>query len=258
MAEAPYFALVPCEHVKGAHLAHGVDELGRPLRLVPRVVRHHLPRRVVADERPVRVEEHLPGEHVPVILVVEVDRRALVLVHRRRIAGVRRALPLQPGAVLGVHGVADVGVYPLREGAAVSAADGVRAGERDELLLREPLGGEELRETVELRERRGQALGGVGRGRREPVPAAGRDAVVDRPGAQDVARVARREGQDVGARHCPRARALELPLGFLDHLQPAEAAVRRRRLLRVRVGGAPVKENRTIATLARTRSCISI
>lgn len=107
----------------------------------------------------------LMSAQVPVVLVVEVGRRGLVLVNRHRVPGVVRGAPLlQPGAVLRVHGLADGGVYPVREGRAVSAADGVRAGERDQLVLREPLGGEELREAVEPGERRGQAPAVVGRG----------------------------------------------------------------------------------------------
>lgn len=106
----------------------------------------------------------LMSAQVPVVLVVEVGRRGLVLVHR--VPGVRGTPLLQSGAVLRVHGLAYGGVYvyPVREGRAVSAADGVRAGERDQLVLREPLGGEELREAVEPGERRGQAPAVVGRG----------------------------------------------------------------------------------------------
>ena len=132
-------------------------------------------RRVAADDRPVGVEQHQVVEVVDVVAVVQgraaagrhdvarqVPQRRHVLVadvvlHRR--VG-------RPGAaVLGEDVVAEAGVdlagrrgEAVAEEGAVRAADGVRAGEDDQLLGGEALGGEVADE-----------LGDVERGAREVV-----------------------------------------------------------------------------------------
>ena len=103
----------------------------------------------------------------------------------------------------------------------MGAADGVRAGEHDQVLHRHPLDGEAGDEGAEVGRRRDQELerlGGVGEG---AVQAARRHVEADLAAAQEVGRVAGREGDDVGAGDDPGARGLQGVLDGVDQLEPA-------------------------------------
>lgn len=132
-AIGPDLPLVTGQHAQLAHLDHGVHEVFKEERLVdgealhgslgPRVDVHVL----------VRGEEPLPVHEVDVVLVVEGVRGSDVVdggVYR----GVGRAGKVE---VLGeglVHGGVLGGEQAVVEGGAMRKADGVAAGERDEVV----------------------------------------------------------------------------------------------------------------------------
>ena len=223
-------------------------------------------RRVAADDRPVGVEQHQVVEVVDVVAVVQgraaagrhdVARQAP---QRRRVLVADVVLHRRVGrpgaAVLGEDVVAEVGVdlagrrgEAVAEGGAVRAADGVRAGEDDQLLGGEALGGEVADELGDVERGAREVVLGV-RGRRDDaVQAAGRDGVVDAAVAEVPRRVAGREREDVGAGDGAGAGALEVGLDGVDHVEASETDVGARRLLRIGHRVRRIQKDRTIAAL---------
>ena len=131
----------------------------------------------------------------------------------------------------------------------MALADGVRPGEDDELLHGEVLPGEVVDELLHVvggvRELR---LGLLGLGD-EAVQAARGDVEVDVAVAEGAGRVAGGVDEDVGAGDHAGAPLLDGGLDLLQELEGGEADVHRRLLLRVRVVGGSVQEDRTIAPL---------
>lgn len=115
----------------------------------------------------------------------------------------------------------------------MSDADGVRAREDDELLDGEaPASAGRVEVILELVEVEvGVREVGVRHrgGRDDAVLAAAGDGVEDLAAAEDVGRVARREGDDV----CAGGVSADLMLDGVDHLEASEADVVRRLLLGV-------------------------
>jgi hypothetical protein len=230
----PDLPLVAGEDLDVAHLDHGRGELDLPRLLDSGVELDDPGRPRVVEQRLVGGEHDLVREHVLEVLIVEVRRRDGVERHHR---GVHLGVAGRPWAphleVLGVGGV-DGGVRPphlaaeiveaLREGGAVGAADGVRAGKRDHVVGGETLALEALDELVDQ-------VGGSGDvvvehlvGNGDAAVAAPRgDLVLDAAG--EVGTVARRESNDVGAGDGARAVRLEDGLGVVDDLEAAHAGV---------------------------------
>ncbi|BAS71503.1 Os01g0270501, partial [Oryza sativa Japonica Group] len=207
------------EHVDASHLLHGHGERGVELDRVGEVC-HHLRRGGVLGERGVGRQRALLLLQVGVVTAVELERRGDVEVdggRRRRRVGARRHERLGVGGVeQRVEGGGVPLVQPRRDAGAAGLADGVRAGERDEVGQVEPAVGEALEERAEPGERRRQRAG-VGRQRHGPVAPPGlhlpqRRLELVRHG------VARGERHDVRARHHPGARLLQLRLDGVDHL----------------------------------------
>jgi hypothetical protein len=241
-------------HLDAAHLHHGFPEPELPR---PRHVREepHQAGRARRVERGVGREEHLPVEHVPVVLAVQLVGGPVVLRYRAVGAVVRRrrAGSPQPGGVRGLH-VRARGVAGWREaageGRAVGAADAVRAGERHHVGGVEPLGGEHLLEPRGVGERRGQVRDGLAGEGDAPVVAARGHGEANPAVAEEAGRVAGGEGHDVRARDRAGARGLELRLGRVDHLEAAKAReVGDAELLRLRVGAGRIEQNGGVATL---------
>jgi hypothetical protein len=135
------------------------------------------------------------------------------------------------------------------DGRAVALADGVRAGEDDELLDGEVLLGEDLDELLHVVEGvRELRLGVLGLGD-EAVEAARGDLEVDVAVAEDTGRVAASVDEDVGAGDDAGASLLDSGLDLVQEVEGGEADVHRRMLLRVRVLVGLVKEDRAVATL---------
>ena len=230
----PDLSLVAGEHLDLAHLNHGLGELDLPCLLDCGVEVDHSGRPGIVEQCVVRDEQDLVRQHVLVVLVVEGRRRDWVKRHHRGVhlvvAGRPRAPRLEVPGVGGVEGrvclpqlPAEV-VEPLREGGAVGAADGVRAGERDHVVGVEPLALEALDELVDLVSRGGDIvvehllLFG-----HAAVTAARRDLVVQAAG--EVGAVTGRERDDVGAGDGARAVRLEDGLGVVDDVEAAHAGV---------------------------------
>jgi hypothetical protein len=249
-------SLVAGEHLDLAHLDHGLGELDLP-RLVDRGVEVDDPGRPgVVEQRTVGDEEDPVRQDVLEVLGVEGRRRDRVEGHH---GGVHLAVAGRPRAavpkVLGVGRVegrvgppqlaAEV-VEALREGGAVGAADGVRAGERDHVVGGEPLAPEALDELGDV----------VGRGRdvvdehlvgsgHAAVAAARGDGVVDAAG--EVGAVVGRERHDVGAGDGARAVRLEDGLGVVHHVEAAHAGVVRHGVLLGHVARHGVQEDGAVA-----------
>jgi hypothetical protein len=253
VAETSDLALVAGEHVQVTHLHHGLREPQSPRSPVARVQVHKL-RRVVlapADQRDVRRKEHLARLHVLVVLVVEQQLRLGVQVHHTvPPAGRCRAPPPERPDVGGVHVDRDLRVQPEREGRAVGAAEGVRAGERDHVVGGEVLGGEAVDELRRVGEGRGQVIEHVGDVGDAPVAPPRRHGEVD--AAQDPRGVARRERNDVGAGYGMPTPPLQDALRAVDDVEPAQAGVvRLRRLLHARgvAAGGGVQQHRRVTPL---------
>jgi hypothetical protein len=230
-----------------AHVLHGLLELPLPRACSVRVLGHLRHGLRGVEEHGVRVEEHFPGDHVPVVLPVQDVGRDVVQVQEVVVV----AVALRPE--LGGQGRVHVGEATGDEGAA-AAADGVRAGERDHLVGGEALGGEAGLELREVGEGPGELVGLVCEGL-AAVEAAPRHADVDPAVAEDAGRVAGGEGDDVGAGDDGRAGGLDRGLGLVDHLEPAQAVLVGRAFpLGVAVPGAGLRqENGSVAPLRNQR-----
>ena len=125
----------------------------------------------------------------------------------------------------------------------------MRPGEDDELLHGEVLLGEVVDDLLHVvggvRELR---LGLLGLGD-EAVQAAGGDGEVNVAVAEGAGRVAGGVDEDVGAGDNAGAPLLDGGLDLLQEVEGGEADVHRRLLLRVRVVGGIVQQDRTIAPL---------
>ena len=222
----PDLALAPRRHGQLAELDQRVGEVLVPERAVLGVLLDVAERLLVRQQRPVGVEGDDLAEVVVVVRVVEevgdlahpageprrVPRHdvvvlvADVVVHGRvRALG---ALVLEELAVGRLDLVGGLG-EAAGEGRAVALPDGVRAGEDDQLLGGEALGGEVADELGDVERGAREVVLGV-RGRRDDaVQAAGRDGVVDSAFAEVPRRVAGREREDVGSGDGAGAGALE-------------------------------------------------
>jgi len=209
----------------------------------------HLGRRVACvHELLVRHEEHLPRHQVAVVLVAEHVgvRHPVVVDHRVAAAAARRrAHRLQPGGVGAVHGGVDGRVQPAVAEGAVRLAEGVRAGENDEVVDVEALLGEVVDELLELEGRGRDVLQHLDEAGHRPVAAAG-GHVEGGEAAGDDRRVPRREGQDVGAGDHAGAHRLH---GRLDRVHGGVPAQRDRLLLHLRVAARRVDQDRGVAAL---------
>ena len=223
-AVGPDLAVGAGLHPDAGHLDHGHLELLLPQPRHNGVERHGRRGLRGLEERRVRREEHVPGHHVLVVLVVQRVRRHDVLHHGVVSGGVGRALLPQRRGQRGVHvGRGRVEAAVSDEGRAVGAADGVRAGEHDEVVDAEPLVGEAGGELGEVEGRRWQELERLA-GQGHPAVAAPRGHREVGPAtAEDGAGVAAGEGDDVGAGDGARARGLERGLGVVDDLETTQA-----------------------------------
>jgi hypothetical protein len=250
-AVLPDLSLVPSLDFEAGHLDHGLLELVLPPPGDLGVVQHQLGRLRRREERGVGGEEHGVREHVLVVLDVHGVGRDHVLHHGGVVAGRRvgRAAGPEEGGQRRVDVGGDVEAVG-DEGGAVGAADGVRAGEDDQVLQRHALDGEAGGEVAEVgrgRDEELDRLGGVGEG---AVEAARRHVEGDLALAQEAGRVARREGDDVGAGDDPWARGLEGVLDGVDQLEPAQArVVGRGQLLRRRAERGRVEKHGSVAAL---------
>jgi hypothetical protein len=130
----------------------------------------------------------------------------------------------------------------------VRDADGVRAGEDDELLDGEAAAGrgEVVLQLGEVEGGLGEVGVGGGRGRDDAVLAAAGELVKDLAAAEDVRGVAPREDEDVGAGGV----GADLLLDGVDDLEAGKADVVDGILLGVgAVGGGLVEENGSITSL---------
>ena len=131
----------------------------------------------------------------------------------------------------------------------MALADGVGAGEDDELLHGEVLLGEGLDELFHVVNGVWELhLGVLGIGD-EAVEAASGDLEVDVAVAEDAGRVAGGVDKDVRARYDSGASILDGGLDLIQEVEGGEADVQRRLLLRVRVLVGLVQEDRAVATL---------
>jgi len=194
------------------------------------------------EQRLVGAQEPSPHLQLPVVDGVEpgagpVERRGAVVpvggaggAERRPQRGVQRVRLGEPGL----------------EVAAVRDPQRVAAGERHQVLHREPVRAEELDERRRVEEGRRERREGVRVHRPRPVAAAQRHAVVGAPSEEHG--VARRQSQDVGAGDDARALRLQHLLDAVDHLEAAQALVRLRVFLR-RVAVRRVDQHRRVAAL---------
>uniref|UniRef100_A0A8I6WS13 Uncharacterized protein n=1 Tax=Hordeum vulgare subsp. vulgare TaxID=112509 RepID=A0A8I6WS13_HORVV len=246
-------------HADAGHLHHGLPELPLPPPAGARAVPHH-PRRLRGlQQRRVGGEQHPALQHVAVVLAVQLRRGHRVLAHRRVIlflllGAVLRLLdappPQRPRERRVDVGVAVDGRAVRGEGRAAGVAHGVRAGEHDHVLCVETLVGEIVDELGVGSGARGQGRDRVGGVRAAAVEAARRHGEVDAVAAQEVGRVARGEGDDVGAGDGAGARLLHGGLGRVDRLEAPQAVdVGRAELLRPRVRRRRVQQHRRVAAL---------
>ena len=246
----PDLPLAPLRHGQLAELEQRVGEVGVPKGGIVGVLVDLGERRGVREQLPVGVEGDDLGEVVVVVGVVE------EVADLADAADEARHEPGDDGGVLVADVVDDVRVGGLGalvveevavrrgdllrrlgeaagEGVAVALADGVRAGEDDQLLGVEALGGEVVLELLHghggVRELR---LGLVGPGD-DAVEAARGDVEVDVAVAEDAAGVARRVDEDVGAGHHAGAPLLHGRLDLLQEVARRQPDVHRRLLLRV-------------------------
>ena len=128
-------------------------------------------------------------------------------------------------------------------------ADGVGAGEDDQVLDGEVLGGEAVGQLGGVEEGRGQVVERVRVAGYPAVAAAGRQLVAEAAGERDA--VPGREGEDVGAGDDAGALRLQGRLGAVDHVEEPEAGVVGRRVLLRRVVRIRrrVDQNRAVAAL---------
>jgi len=118
----------------------------------------------------------------------------------------------------------------------VRLAEGVRAGERHEVVGAQALGAETADELLDLHGRGGEARGDVVQVGGDPVAAAAGHG--EREAAGDHGGVARRVGEDVGAGDHAGTDGLH---GRLDRVHGVVAAQRDGQLLRLRVAVRLVK-----------------
>ena len=128
-------------------------------------------------------------------------------------------------------------------------ADGVGAGEDDQVLDGEALGGEAVCQLGGVEERRGQVAERVSLAGYQAVAASGRQLLGEAAGELDA--VPGRQGQDVGAGDHAGALRLQGRLGAVDHVEEPEAGVVGRRVLLRRVVRIRrrVDQNRAVAAL---------
>ncbi|BAS97753.1 Os06g0472950, partial [Oryza sativa Japonica Group] len=173
-------------------------------------------------------------------VVAVLPRRA----HLPELLGERR---LQRRVDVGALGEA---VDAVGEHEAVGAADGVRAGEHDEVLLRQAALDEELRHPRDLVAGRRHVPRQVVHVGAQAVHPPRRHFVEGDPRGHGG--VARREREDVRARHGARAHGLHGGLGHVQRPQPVEGeAVRRRFLLRDVAGRRLVEEDGRCYTVTK-------
>jgi hypothetical protein len=240
------------EHVERANLLHRLGELVLPQRVVPGERLHHGPRLRVLDQRVVGGEEPPPGEQLGVVRVVEPVPGHRVEAHLGRALRVfvrvpRRARLPEPLGELRVQRRVHVrGVGETAD--PVGEHEAVRAGEHDQVLLRQAALREQLREARDVVPRHGEVAREVLHVGALAVLAPRRDVVAGQAGGHGS--VARREGQDVRARHLARARGLEGRLCRVNGVQADEGEpVRRRLLLRDVAGGRHVQKDGGVAAL---------
>jgi hypothetical protein len=248
----PDLALAPRRHGQLAELDQRVGEVLVPELAVLGVLLDVAERLLVRQQRPVGVEGDDLGEVVVVVRVVKevgdlaqpageprhVPRHdvvvlvADVVVHGR--VGALGALVLEELAVGRGDLVSGLG-EAAGKGRAVALADGVRAGEDDELLDGEVLPSEvrdELLHIIGGVRELGLGLLGLGD---EAVEAAGGHVEVDVAVAEDAGRVAGGVDEEVGAGDDAGAPVLDGGLDLLQEVEGGEADVHRRHFLRVRV-----------------------
>jgi hypothetical protein len=248
-----------------AELDERVGEILVPERAIVGVLVDMAARLLLREQLPIGVEGDDPREVVVVVAVVqELELPQLreegrdgggdgggvlvadVVGHDRVLAG--GALAGEEAAVsredlLGWRGEAGA------EGGAVADADGVGAGEDDELLDGEVLAAEVADELGDGEGGVREVALGVGGAGDAAVEAAGEDVEVDVAVAEEDGGVAGGVDDDVGAGDHARAPLLHRRLDLVDELERGEADVDRRRLLRVRVLRRRVQQHRRVAPL---------
>jgi hypothetical protein len=265
-ALVPDLALAAVRHGQLAELDERVGEVLVPERAVLGVLLDVPQRLPLLEQLPVRVERHDACQVVVVVAVVQKVVRLPQLLQERRerrrhgrrvlVAHVvgnnrvrpRRALtgeqvPVRRHDLVGRRG------EPRAEGRAVAHADGVRAGQDDQLLHGEVLAPEvadQLRDGEGGVRQVALRVAGEGDGPVQP-PRGGVEVHV--PVAQEARRVARRVHHDVRARDRPRALRLHRGLDLVDHVERRQADVDRGRLLRVRVRRGRVQQHGPVAAL---------
>ena len=132
-------------------------------------------------------------------------------------------------------------------------AEGVGAGEDDEVVGGEALGGEAVDEVLEVERRGRDEPGDVGGGGGGAVAAAGGHG--EGEVAVDDGGVAGGEGEDVGAGDLAGADGLD---GGLDLVHGVVAAQRDRRLLRLRVAARRVQQDGRVTTLLIITNTLSL
>uniref|UniRef100_A0A8R7K0I0 Uncharacterized protein n=1 Tax=Triticum urartu TaxID=4572 RepID=A0A8R7K0I0_TRIUA len=247
-AVGPDLAAAAGERADVPHLDHGSGEVALEGGRVVGVGDHLHGGVPVAEQRLVGGEQAPVGHDALVEPFVEGVGGDGVHGHQRPRRSGRAALLRQLRHVAGVHGRVlrrrGRRLQAAAEGAAVRAADGVRAGQGHQVLLAEPLGGEDLGELVHVGGRGRQVAARVLRPRHAPVPPP-RGHLVRVPAGQRDA-VPGSEGEDVGAGDDAEAGLLHPRLDPVDHLEPAQARVGPGVLLRrVALGG--VDQHRRLA-----------
>uniref|UniRef100_A0A0A9D7F7 Peroxidase 1 n=1 Tax=Arundo donax TaxID=35708 RepID=A0A0A9D7F7_ARUDO len=253
VAFLPDLALCTGEHVDAAHLHHGFGEVAEEFlgEVSGGLALDVGPGDGVAEQLGVGVEEAPALGHQPVVASVEAEEAAGIHLGKRGVVGEAPAPGPQPRQVRTVERRVDVGgvvgagevVKAVAEEVAVSGAKRVAAGEDDEVLDAEALGGEHPDELGKVGGGRGQLVGLVCDGY-AAVTAAQRDGPGGALGNDDC--VARHEREDVGAGDGARAGLLELVLDPLHRPEAAEGQVRRRVLLR-RVVRHRIQQHRPVA-----------
>ena len=208
-------------------------------------------RATAAVELLVGGEEAAPRHQVLVVGVVEPHRRLLVERRPGIVAGLA-GLPSQlrergvdVGAALAV-----VSVDALLVVVAPRRADGVRAGERDQVRRVEAELGELGDELGEVGGRAGEVLlfGGMLVGAARVLAA---ELHVPGRAAEQGDGVPGGQGEDVGAGDGGRAGVLEVGLDLVDDVEAAERVVGLGALLALEEGRGVVQEDRGVASLSR-------
>jgi len=233
MAALPDLAVGSVLDLDERHLEHRPGELPLKPSSDASVLEHHPRRLRRRHQRRVGFEQHLVTQHVPVVLVVELVGGDDVLHHRGVVGevGVGRALLLEYGGEARVHVGRRRG--DGEEGGAVGEADGVGAGEHDEVVDAQAFDLEALDEPGEVEGRPRQEGERLVLHGHAAVQASPREAVVDLGAAEEEGGVAGGELDDVGAGDDAWAGLLERRLGRVHHVEATQAGeVCRAELLR--------------------------